>query len=616
MKGGKVSDDRKRYEQAVKLFIKGAMAGRKKKHVFVVKLYPGAGKTYGIVQQIRELEPVHVYLAPRHDIIDQNFRGFNVPHLMSRNRFLDDDKRVPLCLLARENDHLIELIKKGKIDMSSMCNSCRHRSECDYWVNKRIIEMDGTSWHGVHAHLNSFMEKHLELEKDYDLLVIDENPFNSLFKSHRVDGFQELNKTRDIVTRGIEGDESILDLVTAMELMLKKQPPEKYFDRAIEHSSTIDKFVPSYNEVIRTLAGTMPASRFPSYNFILTMVDIISKAPTIEYLRKRIVSIRYRGNYIQLMSYDNSIFTRLEIPTILLDATAKKTVIQSIFGPTWSIEPILEDPWRYRNVTHCKGCGEFYKVSWERILANFMMGKNPFQLVATKRICLNSPRGVLFIAQKEICEGVRRYLENENGITNARFLWPYGLTSDNKYWEDCDVVVLLNRPMPPRVILEMYSEISGLPASEITYIFVESEIIQAIGRIRQSNSTTTPRLDNGEWFGKKKSRKRRTIHVIIFPELRGVNPFKDDDRYAMYNYTRIGMYSYFKHVLGKGYVGALEARVRELQEILEGNRMCKTEIIKKYPYRSTLERTLKYLESKKIIKKKNGKYEWMKNVRF
>ncbi len=242
---GRTDESRRKFFAGTTQFIEDAKAGRNNNHVLPVIQYPGAGKTYGIRERLETLGPIYFYLSPRHNIIENDFvaKGTIVPHLLSRSRFIDEEKKIPFCMRARKDPGILSLLQHEVIYVGEgLCEDCEFKDTCDYWKSRYLIESDFVSWMGVHAHINSFLPGHLSGKKDkYDLAVIDENPYFSLFAKHDLIDLGEVRGLYEIVTaNSINNSDAILSSVEALSSLYRGGDPRKFWDKAIEKKQDED----------------------------------------------------------------------------------------------------------------------------------------------------------------------------------------------------------------------------------------------------------------------------------------------------------------------------------------------------------------------------------------
>ena len=623
---------RNEFDTRVSKFIQDAMARTNKNHILPILQFPGAGKTTKIRDWLEKLGPTYFYMSPRHNIIEEDFvaKGTIVPHLLSRSRFVDPEHTTPFCTKARKDKRVLAMMQADVFYIGqSMCEECEHMAECDYWKTRYLIENDFVSWMGVHAHINSFLPGHLEKHPaKYDLAVIDENPYFSLFAKYDIRHPTEIINFDSIITYNELGNsEAVRNALVGLRELLRGKEVKKYWNAAAEAAKKEDMVAFRHEYFSKLPASKREINKIPRMDFVNVLTGILEKCKTPESIMRRVVLNDFEGSKVSLIDYQPEGLRAMNIPIILLDATARVPIIESIFGAGYHVDEPLNKSWRYRNVTHLNGGSEFYWKNWQKILAGyFAEPETPLALRILKKIALNSPRGVLMIGQKKIKKGVETYLTNE-GITNVRFLWPYGLTSDNQYWEQCDAIVILNKPMPPNVTMEAYADLSNLSPKQINYMFVESEIMQAIGRIRQSQDKILekPKEANGTFkmlgqdvgkihFGEKDEVSRQDICVIILPELDGCNPFDNNDNKASYNYHRTTPYNYFKEILSFGHIDISKAYEAEMKKAFVEEVMEKTELREGYKYTSKFDQVFKYLLEKGNIEPvTGGGFRWRKS---
>jgi hypothetical protein len=580
-------------------------------NVLLVGMYTGAGKTRGIKLVLEELKPTFIYLAPRHEVIIDNFLKEHMafPHLMSRSRFLEKAKVTPYCLLARNDPRIADLLRQGKIDVASRCKTCQYYKDCDYWQTRQIIELSNTSWFGVHAHIPSYLGSHF-LERDrntYDLVIIDENPFQSLFSEQIVSNPSTTRMIDDVINYNeIPESQFMVEALIGMRMNLVDGPSVKHYEKALElaKKEKVEKFLSGYNDAIINSAN-LPYKNMPNYDLVKTVTQIFQKSTSIEDLGRRLRLDKWQHPKIRLMDYNGESMKAIRTPMIILDATANVSIWQTLLGSGYLMQPPVFDKWKHRYVTHFVGGGEFFKSTWEKKLKD---GEDPLGYKIIKRLCLVSPNGVLMTGHKGVLEKIIKKLADD-GISNAHAIWHYGLTSDNNYWEKCDTIAVVSKPVIPPVAKEMYSTLTGLLPEHLDYIFTESEIMQAIGRVRQAIEQTTAKLPEGHLVGEKTRRERHKVQIVIFPELASGNPFDDQENYSSYHYNRISPYSYLSEILERGYISVFDCKIDLMKKAVGNDGKLKSELREAYPFRDFDSIFNFLLMNEKIIKRGN-RYEW------
>lgn len=606
----KIDETRNEFTRRVSSFIRKAQAGDAQGQVLLAAMYTGSGKTTGVRDLLESMEPTFIYLAPRHDVITDNFwkKGSAYPHLKARSRFLDKEKREPYCLLAKHDPKIADLLRAGKIDVSTRCRGCDYFPKCDYWKTRQVVELTNTSWMGVHAHIPTYLTAHFKERpaSTYDLIIIDENPFMGMFEEEVISHPGALESIRRIIVYNeLENAGFMEEAIKGLEMMLVNGPSDKYLERAMELAKKEDtrSFISDYNDSVVD-ADRLPFKNIPPYSLVKLITGIFNKSDSLDSLSKRLRVDTYRGRKVRLMDYHGDSLRDIGVPMIILDATASVSIWETLLGKSHYMVPPIIDKWRHRHVTHFVGGGEFYKTTWEKKL----QGDCSIGIKVLKRLCMISPSGVLMTGHKAILDKILKRLESE-GITNARAIWHYGLTSDNNFWENCDTIVVTSKPMIPPIAKEMYSGLTGLVPGQLDYIFTESEIMQAIGRVRQPLTQTSSKLPGGTLTGQKTRRDRKKVQILVFPELQKDNPFSDPDSFSTHHYNRISPHAYYEEILGRGYVSVIECKTDVMKKIMKKS-TGKSEIRTQYPFRD-FDVIFGYLLGIGKIEKHGGEYRWI-----
>jgi len=421
-----------------------------------------------------------IYIAPNHDIIEENvdhstFRNYTFLHLHGREK----------CCLVPEYK---KLAKQG-LDISSLCESCSFLNEpCQYKTTYERAYRERPNLGLCHAHINNFLPRFLDtvtgpnrtIKDDYDCIIIDENPIG-VFNQQKQLSMERLVQLREVFQ------------IVNIE------------DEFIQILNEFGKELLDYNAIRRINLGHLKEievnKRYTKRlakaitDGVITQVppDIISflfsmwKYMTEDNVRYMI----YKTNNIINLTFFNSNPLDLGMKIIGLDGTASKIVWDHMLHDnlvegetlfridnTYCFDP---DNNGYSMAYQCNGA-RYPISSWRRSEETAKRLCEYFDLIAAQ-----SEGKVLMIGTQFVNNKVGKYMTAKN-IDFAKY---YNLRSFNKYYKECDTVIIACEPNIPPDKMESCMALSGWDYETWRRIYTEEEMLQAIGRLR-ANIGITP----------------------------------------------------------------------------------------------------------------------------
>jgi len=147
--------------------------------------YPwGAGKTITTLKYLCENDIRFIYLRKSHSdlynvIHDNELKQYDIVHFKGRSSFVDENKTERVC----PSKLAPQLLKKNIPIKNILCNKdtglCEHRTDCYYKKQMKEIIDYNPSWVGTYGIMHTPVFK----EAMYDVLVLDEDPLNSLVET-------------------------------------------------------------------------------------------------------------------------------------------------------------------------------------------------------------------------------------------------------------------------------------------------------------------------------------------------------------------------------------------------------------------------------------------------
>lgn len=504
----------------------------------VVQTFPGSGKTTSIMKAIDSQHYNWIYLSPFHDIIVENLkfsrlRNYEFVHLKGR-------KQPGVCLIPEYR----ELAQKG-ININPFCETrCPYKNEgCPYFRTRKKIESFPQSWAGVHSHVPTYLQTYFYnnfyegsmMYHYYDVIIIDEFPFNVLYdqiicKRDDIDRLREVINHIEVDSEEKEVLQKVLD-----ELTLATGSIDINYTKILsifENHRGLDfeKFIKHYDATLLYLVRH-EFIQYPPKKILFMLKEIYKQNPdrdTIEWNIYKHSCTGWKWNpegiYMTVSNIDK--FQRLPLPVIALDATAKIDAWNTLLGGECNSEEIdLE----YKNIYQLRTRARYPVRSWvtrensKLVLSN--TGKRLADLII--EICKRKEYDVLLCSNKRIQKLLTEYLQQTYHRENYEFANYYNLRSRNSFYESCDTCIITHEPNIPPLQTNILRNITGWDEEIIQNLMTESEIFQAIGRIRQ-NIKETP-------FG----REREDVEVFILPGANGFTRSKLLPEVTMIPYERM-----------------------------------------------------------------------------
>lgn len=478
----------------------------------IIKTFPGSGKTATTMKTIDEAKMNWIYVCPFHDIITDNLkfsklRSYRFTHLKGK-------KQDGVCMMPE----YAEYAKKG-FNITPFCETRCHwkHNGCIYYETRKEIESLPQSWAGVHSHIPTYLQSYLyDIEYEgrlmynyYDVIIIDEFPFQVLY-NQSIAQKKNIDNLRDVISYMNDSPEKVFVMNILNQLMLSSEHIDINY-KAIktflsQRNLDFDTFIEAYDSNLLYLVGNDIINK-PPIRMLYQLKEIYDKNPSIDRLKWNIHYHSYDGwnrpgIYITTSNIEK--FQNLPLPIIALDATAKNSAWDALLNDRCKIEHIdLE----YQNIYQLHTKARYPVSTWiTRQNRTQFLSESGIRLAQlVQRICERKKYDVLLCANKRLQKLLTKYLRKNYGRTNYQFANYYNLRSRNSFYERCDTCIITHEPNIPPLQMNIVSSITGWDISLLQDLMTRSEILQAIGRIRQ-NIKTTP---NG--------RTRKKIEVYIFP---------------------------------------------------------------------------------------------------
>lgn len=480
---------------------------------FVINSFAGSGKSTSIMKAIDKAGYTWLYLAPTHRVIDENLeysrlRDYDFIHLKGKNQ-------EGVCLA----DDYRELLNKG-VSITPFCETrCIYRHNgCPYYETKEEIESFPQSWAGVHAHFPTYLQTFFfgtEYDKKlmyhyYDVIIIDEFPFQVLFNQEVVNR-EDIDNLRDVVNMMEETTErdfvmeflNELTLATS-EIGIRYSKIEELIDKY--QRLQLHDFQEEYNTLLLRLISNKVID-YPPKNLIFNISLIYSDKPTRDKLKWMIYKQKWDGwsrPGIYITTSNVKYFKNIPIPIIALDATADIKAWNALLNDNCKQEKI---DIIYKNMYQLRSKGRYPVSTWITIEDNKKKlsdsGIRLCNLII--EICKRKNNAVLICSNKRIKRMISQYLSKNYDRSNYEFAIYYDLRGRNEYYEKCDTCIIAHEPNIPPLQLDIMENVIGWDRELLRNLMTYSEILQAIGRIRQ-NILVTP---NG--------RIRENIEIYVLP---------------------------------------------------------------------------------------------------
>ncbi len=506
--------------------IRKLIAGRALSHIheckregivqyLVVKTFPGSGKTTSIMMAIDKAGYNWIYLAPFHDIVRENLkfsrlRNYDFTHLMGKSQ-------KGVCLSKDYRNYA----KQG-INIDPFCEiRCPYRHNgCPYYEAKEKIESYPENWAGVHSHVPTYLQKFLfqtyyndkQMYRHYDVLIIDEFPFQVLFnqeiiKRKDIDDLRNVINYMTLDTKEKWFSMNFLDQLTLATGDIDINHRKLKFLLEANRGLDFNSFLKEYDVTLLRLISN-EIVKYPPKNLLFNLSLIHSENPSLQKLEWMIHKHKYDGwstPGIYVTTSNVNYFRNLPLPVIALDATAEIDAWNVLLNDVCRKESIDIE---YRNIYQLKSHARYPVATWvefndDNNIQLTSVGTKLCELIV--EICKRKKYSVLICSNKRIRALIEDYLNKNYDKNNYEFAIYYNLRSRNRYYETCDSCIISHEPNIPPLQLEIMNNVIGWDVDLLRNLMTTSEIKQAIGRVRQ-NIIMTP-----------EERMREDVEIFIFP---------------------------------------------------------------------------------------------------
>jgi len=473
----------------------------------VIGSFPGSGKTSTVMMTIDRVGYTWLYLSPTHFVIKENLewsklRDYYFVHLKGK----DQDG---MCLAPE----YIEMLKKG-INITPFCETrCPFRRDgCPYYELREQIESYPQSWAGVHAHIPTYLQtflyqtfyKDTQMFKLYDVLILDEFPMQDLYNQEIVQR-EDIRYLRKIIKRMPETDEKCF-VVDFLSFLLDYDIDYSRLAGLIMTRRNLDlsTFVKEYDTTLLRLIGNKEIAKIPE-NILYSIMKIYNDNPLVKKLKWMIYEIKedyWVQKGIYLTTSNTQYFKNIKIPIVCLDATADIKAWNTLLNDNCRYEKIDME---YKNIYQLSG-GNYPVSSWVDTFDNEKLSSTGERLCdLIIEICKRKENAALVCSNKRIKKLIRSYLKKNYKGKNYKFAIFYSLRGKNEFYENCDTCIVAHEPNIPEFQLDILENVIGWDRKLLKELMTDSEIKQAIGRIRQ-NILLTPT-----------GRIREKIEIFVFP---------------------------------------------------------------------------------------------------
>lgn len=437
--------------------------------------FTGAGKTTIALEEAEDSDYTFILLTNNHKIASEQI--LNQRALYS---LIQIESRKRLC----QNNEYKKLAENG-INIKHFCPDCPYINICEYYI--RILEIwnEPQSWVGVHHHLGGLVNAYV-IENDVDLVIIDENFTNAIYKNTRffysnivqtmnlVSGMANCNE-KDILTEFLQefafalqnrtvniehlysityqyynkkfgSNAALLDFAEEFE----KRLANFYFNSGRIFRNVVTPLMRAITEINRNY---LPLSNPDCFKFISAMFKTI---------------ITEKTKYVDVAYYDTA---SLDLPckVIILDATTPTNFYQQLF--TRHLKPLKAKI--AINTT-------FYQLT----TAKYVMKTLDISPTAKNRL-LELVKLIVNKHNEKVLVLSRSKYENEIKALNPALIETdhYPVVGSNEY-EDINIGIAFGTPEPNYEVLQRQVDLLNYDFDQMLYIMREAYIIQGIGRLR------------------------------------------------------------------------------------------------------------------------------------
>ncbi len=576
----------------------------------VIQSFTGSGKSVTAMKRIDEAGYTWMYFAPFHDIIKENLeysklRNYDFVHLKGK-------KQKGICL-SKE----YRAFAKQGISITPFCETrCPYRHNgCTYYETRDLIEGYPHSWAGVHSHIPTYLQSFLydveyqnqKMFNYYDVIIIDEFPFQVLFNQEIIEK-GDIDHLRNVIAyMTTDSDEKWFITQVLNELSLSTEHIDINYRRISyliqdNRGLRMQKFLEDYDKTLLTLIS-QKTIKYPPKNILFNLALIYADNPSRDKIQWNFYRHKWDGwsrPGIYVTTSNINYFKNLPIPIIALDATAEISAWNTLLNDKCYHTKIDME---YKNLYQLRGPGRYPVSTWLSIVDNKKVlsdaGTRLCELII--KICKRKKNTVLICSNKRIKKVIQDYLKKHYRKKNYSFAIYYNLRSRNSFYEECDTCIISHEPNIPPLQLEIMTNVIGWSLNLLNELMTNSEIKQAIGRIRQ-NIYHTP-----------DGRKRENIEVYLFPGAYNDNEkILKEAKLISYDNLYVGKLLSVRDILVEIFIKAKEislSSVREYTKDLCSYNILKSEVRKLYVggYISNVRGVIKWIYDKEEAKRINYK---------
>ncbi len=457
-----------------------------------------------------------IYVAPRHKLVEENLNNFDLsglPFAIKRKKvrqfnFVHLKGRDKLCLRA-EVKAAMNIYEDAQ---ESWCESCEHRSHntCPYYKMWAEIEKNKPRIACMHSHFHTrLFQDFLPANANYyNVVIIDENPFTSLFEETSANGFL-LTEACSLVNQM----EDVGDLKAILQNVLSNYMESEYkVDYEFLGSYLGGDFV-KLNKAFKEQLLNFPhptkemvdAAKFVRV-FLNTLGLYIGDEDKLK--RAMYISDYYNKKTLNVLSFKGSINIPRGVNVIGLDATSTKEMWE--FAVQRPVQELAID-YPLKNVVMFNG-GRLSQGSWmsynSKLNGYYNKISDTGRAHANEliRIVDHSKTNVTVCCSKRVHSLVSLYAHEvgrEDALKRMKFAVYYALRGSNEF-NSCDTIVLLHVPRRPPDSLRSHAMLSDTSEEMWERMDRECEMRQAIGRVRPAMEAN---IDGDP----------RDVHIYVFP---------------------------------------------------------------------------------------------------
>lgn len=530
-----------------------------------IAAYPGSGKSYTIWRLLMDTPGVvFFYLSPRHGVIESMCDMDRIPHLYSKSYIPRGGD--PLCRYLATHRRAAMATERAVLPPGFFCPGCTFSDTCNLLETSRAVLEPGQSWTGVHHHMFTYLDKHLEKRRDYTVAVIDENPFNAML-SHCNLSIRNIRSLRVFMEGEFPAFDGVLSALAShlggdgLEI-----PPVDDWDPVAFDRRYREKLMAAFQE---------GRAWYPRYN----QVKMVMKLAGHPGMAGRMVRVMVAGDKLvaRVSWFHRNAINKIRVPLICLDGSGSHDTWKWL-ASDYVIRKVIDEKWRHQNVIQLKGAGNFYLGTWRAC------GRSHPNFEMIRRVCGLSRKKVIICCSKSIQSIIENHLKDVRNMSFANF---YALTSDNSLWREASTLIVAWKPSKPPDVMRAIQETCGMSDEILEYMETYGEIVQGIGRLRQNiDVVETP----GRTFFDKKEERRDGLYILICPEMPGKNPVAVMTSHDADSYLEISRKDYIE-CLRNGSLDPVDYyKKKMLYYLVEPRTM--TQVRRKFPNKEWIDRSI------------------------